>query len=222
MAALKHNVLSYSCVGIFANALPGIPRFSPQFLARLFDNEYTTQVGIADGNLVAQLVGKPPQPLVLFGPARFQVQHVTIAEAAKLLGALMQEAYKLLNQQMPLISVMGLNSEHEWIKPAFKPSTRWLADHYVARGLKVAADGTVAEAINLQFRLLLKAPDRSYNITLQPRGDVEDGILAAINDHREWNKAVPSSAEVERLLKESEDEINDRLTPIILGGVADD
>jgi hypothetical protein len=215
-------VLSYSYVGVFATPLPGIPRFSPQFLAKLFDDEFRTQVGIAEGNLIAQLMGKPPQPLILFGPARFQVQHVTIAGTAKVLGTLMQEAYKLVNQQMPLISVMGLNTEHEWIKPAFKPSTRWLADHYVSKGLRVAADGIVTEAINLQFRLLLKDPERNYSITLQPRGDVEDGVFAAINDHREWNQAVPNSPQVEKLLKESGDEINVRVTPIILGGVADD
>jgi len=219
---VKHNVLSYSYVGIFAAPLPGIPRFSPQFLARIFDDEYRTQVGIAEGSLVVQLMGKPPQPQVVFGPARFQVQNVTIADTARVFGTLMDEAHKLTNQQIPLISAVGLNSEHEWLKPGFKPSTRWLADHYVTKGLAGHDAGTVAEVIHLQFRLLLKEPDRNYVITLQPRADKEDGVFAAINDHRDWNKTAPSSAEVARLLKESHDEIDQRVEPIILGGVADD
>ena len=220
-APLKHNVLSYTCVGIFAAPLPGIPRFSPQFFAKLFEDEYRTTVGIADGGLVAQLMGKPPQPLIHFGPAKFQVRHTSIPGAARLFGDLMQEAYTLTSQQMPLISLLGLNTEHEWIKPAFRPAKRWLADNYVSKGLKATTAGAVAEAVNLQFQLLLKQPDRNYNIQLQPREDVEDAVFAAINDHREWNKPVPTRDEIAKLLEESDREINDRVTPIILGGVAE-
>lgn len=215
-------MLSFAFVGVWVSPLPGIPRFNQSFLVSLFDDPYTTTVGIGSGNLVVQKMGKPPQPTVAFGPARFQVQHTSIQGAAKTLGVVMKEAGRLTNQQIPLLQAIGLNTEHEWVKPAFKPSDRWLADHYIKKGLTLTLDGTVAEAININFRLRLSSPDRNYNIQLQPRTDNDSALFAAINDHRDWNQAVPDPDTVAKLLNEAVEEINNRVTPIILGGVADD
>lgn len=218
---MRHNVLTYTFVGVWTSPLPGVPRFKQEFLVSLFGEPFTTTIGIGNAGLTVQKLGPPPQPVVAFGPVKFQVQHTSIQEAAKVVGVLIHEANSAMSQQIPLLSAVGLNTEHEWIKPTFKPSNRWLAGQYVTKGLSVGSDGAVAEAINLQFRLLLANPARSYNIQLQPRADKDDAVFAAINDHRDWNKAVPTVSEVEGLLKASLDEIDNRVTPIILGGVAD-
>jgi hypothetical protein len=200
-----------------------MPRLSQQVLANLFDDPYTTQVGLApDGSLMVQKMGKPPTPTVMFGPMRFQVQCPSADETARVCGLVMQEAYNRTNQQIPYLAQIGLNTEHEWIKPAFKPSRRWLAEQYVRKGLTLPPDGIVdVEATTLSFALVLTNPDRRYNIQLQPRAEKENGVFAAINDHREWNQAVPSRDVVAGLLEESVREIKTRVTPLILGGVAD-
>lgn len=191
-------------------------------LANLFDDPYTTKVGLApDGSLMVQKMGKPPTPTVMFGQMRFQVQCPGLDQTAKVFGLVMEEAYNRANQQIPYLAQIGLNTEHEWIKQGFRPSTRWLADQYVRKGLIQPPDGIVVEATDLSFRLLLSGPDRSYNIQLQPRAEKENGVFAAINDHRGWNQAVPSSVAVAELLNESLREIDARVTPLILGGVAD-
>lgn len=219
---LNHLVLSSSFVGVWVTPLPGIPPLSQQLLTNLFGDPYTTGVGLApDGSLMVQKMGKPPTPTVMFGRMRFQVQGLTLDETAKVFGQVMQEAYARTNQQIPYLAKIGLNTEHEWIKPRFRPSKRWLADQYVRKGLTDPPDGIVVEATTFNFGLLLSSPDRSYNIQLQPRADKEDGVFAAINDDREWNQAVPSSDVVAGLLKESLGEIDARVTPLILGGVAD-
>lgn len=220
---LNHSVLSCAFVGVWVNPLPGLPKLSQQVLANLFDDPYTTQVGLApDGSLMVQKMGKPPTPTVLFGPMRFQVQCPSADETARVCGLVMQEAYNRTNQQIPYLAQIGLNTEHEWIKPAFKPSRRWLAEQYVRKGLTLPPDGIVdVEATTLSFVLVLTNPGRRYNIQLQPRAEKENGVFAAINDHREWNQAVPSREVVAGLLEESVREIKTRVTPLILGGVAD-
>lgn len=217
---MKHEVLSYSFVGVWVNPLPGVPRLAPQMLMDLLDDKYTTNVGLApDGSLMVHKLGKPPTPTVVFGTTRVQVQCPSLDQTAKVLGRVMQEAYDRAQQQIPLVAQIGLNTEHEWIKPGFSPSSRWLADQYVRKGLFDPPDGTIAEATSINFKLT--TPGRVYNIQLQPRAENQSGIFAHVNDHREWHKPVPSSDELTTLLSGSVAEIEAKVAPLILGGVAD-
>lgn len=219
---MKHAVLSYSFVGAWANPLPGVPRLDPNVLKNLLGDPYTTNIGFAqDGSLVVQRMMKPPAPMVMFGPLRWQVQCPTLEELAKAFGQVRQEAYARMNQQIPLLSQVGLNTEHEWTGSTLKPSNRWLAERYVRRGLFQPPLEAEVGVQTVTFLLALGNPVRRYNIQLQPRADKDDAVFAAINDHREWHRAVPTMEEVAVLLKESADEIDARLTPLILGGVAE-
>lgn len=220
---LKHAVLSYSFVGNWATPLPGVPKMDPNVLKNLFGDPYATNIGFAqDGSLVIQRMMKPPAPMVMFGPLRFQVQCPSLEEMAKAFGKVRQEAYARTNQAIPFLSQVGLNTEHEWTRPSFKPPNRWLAERYVSRGFFQPPLEIEVGAQTINFVLALSNPARQYNIQLQPRADKEDGVFAAINDHREWHKAVPTMEEVAGLLKESASDIDARLTPLILGGVAED
>lgn len=219
---LKHRELSYSIVGLWTAPLPGPPPLDSAVLANLFNDPYTTSIGLSPEGLLVQKLGKPPVPAVLIGPAKFQATHTSIDETVRVLDAFMAEAHKRMNQQIPLVSALGINSEIEWEKPAFSPSERWLADQYVRKGLALLPPDATVAATNVHFRLTLNAPERrTYNIQLQPRAGNENAVFASINDHREWNKAVPSGEEARRLLQESIDEIRNRVMPIVLGGVAD-
>lgn len=219
---LKHAVLSYSFVGVWATPLPGMPKMDPNVLKNLFGDPYATNIGFAqDGSLVIQRMMKPPAPMVMFGPLRFQVQCPSLEELTKAFGMVRQEAYTRTNQAIPLLSQLGLNTEHEWTRPSLKPSNRWLAERYVRRGLFQPPLDIDVKAQTINFVLALSNPARQYNIQLQPRADREDTVFAAINDHREWHKAVPAMEEVAALLKESANEIDVTLTPLILGGVAE-
>jgi len=202
--------------------MPGVPKMDPSVLVNLFCDPYSTNVGFApDGSLVVQRMMKPPAPIAIFGPQKFQVQCPTIEEVTKAFGKLRQEAYVRTNQQIPLLAQVGFNTEHEWTRPSFKPSNRWLAARYVRRGLFQPPLELEVGAQAINFLLALSNPTRQYNIQLQPRADKEDGVFAAINDHREWHKAVPTMDEIAALLKDSASEIAERVTPLILGGVAE-
>lgn len=219
---MKHTPLSYTFVGIWATPLPGMPKLDLPVLQNLFGDPYTTNIGISqDGSLVVQKMGKPPAPMLMFGPLRFQVQCPTIDETVKAFGKVRQEAYAKTNQQVPLLSVVGVNTEHEWTQPTFTPSARWLAELYIRKGLFQPPLEAEVLAQTINFTISLSNPVRRYNVQLQPRADKEDGVFAAINDHREWNQAVPTMIQVANLLKESEADIHDRLAPLMLGGVAE-
>ncbi len=219
---MKHTVLSYTFVGAWATPLPGVPKLDLPLLVNLFGDPYTTNVGFAqDGSLVVQKLGKPPAPMLMLGPLRFQVQCPTLEETVKAFGKVRQEAYAKTNQQVPLLSVVGLNTEHEWTQPTFKPSALWLARRYVRKGLFDPPLELEEAAKTIEFFLALTDPVRRYNVQLQPRADKDDGVFAAINDHREWHKAVPAMEEVAALLKDSASDIEERVTPLILGGVAE-
>jgi len=195
----------------------------PNVLKNLFGDPYATNVGFAqDGSLVVQRMMKPPAPMVMFGPLRFQVQCPTLEEVTKAFGMVRQEAYTRTNQAIPLLSLLGLNTEHEWTRATLKPSTGWLAERYVRRGLFQPPLDIDVKVQAVNFILTLGSnPTRHYNVQLQPRADREDTVFAAINDQRDWYKAVPSMEEVAALLKESADEIDVTLTPLLLGGVAE-
>lgn len=216
---LKHNELSHAVVGLWTIPLGGVPRLDPAVLANLFNEPYTTQIAMTAEGILVQKLGKPPVPTVVFGPAKFSVMTTSIPETARVLDAVMAEALKQTGQQIPLVRSLGLNTEHEWEKPAFNPSDRWLGNNYVRNGLNMLPPETLVGAANLQFRLTLS--DRVYNIQLQPRAGNPSAIFGSINDHRDaWNKNAPTGEVAERLLKESTAEIENRLTPIILGGIA--
>jgi len=221
-ASVSHELLSAAFVGVWANPLPGIPKLSQQVLMNLFSDPYTTTIGVSPEGLIVQKMGKPPTPTVLFGPTRFQVLAPTVDETARVLKALLAEAHTRMSQQIPYLQNIGINTEHQWVRQKFAPSARWLADQYVRKGLTVPPDGAIVEAINLNFVVHLGVPERTYNVQLQPRAEKENGVFAAINDHREWNMAVPGSDKVIRLLNESVLEIQTSLAPLLLGGLADE
>jgi hypothetical protein len=169
---------------------------------------------------------KPPAPSLLFGPLRFQVQAPQLDELVNAFGKIRDEAYTKMNQQVPLLQNIGLNTEHEWQDARFRPAKRWLADRYVKKGLHSLPSEADVIVSTVSFHLELRDPNRQYNVQLPPRaemeaGEIEDGVYAIVNDHRDWNKGVPSNKEVAALLEESANEVKARVSPLLVGGVAD-
>jgi hypothetical protein len=193
-----------------------------QLLKNLFGDPYSTNIGPAqDGSLMVVRMMKPPVPMLMFGPQRIQLVHPKLEDLTTAFGKVLQEAHTRTNQQIPLFSQVGINTEHEWSRSNFKPAKRWLAERYVRKGLFDPPLELVAEAGSVAFAVKLTDPARSYNITMEPRADVEEGIFAGINDHRDWHKKVPTGDELASLIKESISDIENRLTPLLLGGVAE-
>jgi hypothetical protein len=221
---VKPTLLSHTIVGVWATPMPGVPQMDPNILKNLFDAPYTTQVGIAqDGSLLIQQMAKPPAPTLLFGQQRFQVQTPTLEGAVSAFGRFRQLAYTSANQQVPLVAHLGINIEIEWTDKKFKAPTpaSWLSAVYIRKGLFKPPLEAEVEVVTLNFVLKLADPARTYNITLQPRSNNAEGIFALVNDHREWLKAMPQADEVAALMHETVDDIDMRLTPLILGGVAE-
>ena len=214
-------MLSYSFVGVWASPLPGLPNMKPEVLKNLFGDPYTTNVGFGSDGLVVQKMMKPPAPMMVFGPQRFQVMCGSVEETVNVFGKLRNEIYAGMNQQVPLLAQIGLNTEHEWSGIASASAKKWLAERYIRKGLFNPPIEMAVEAQSLQFTLFLTSPQRQLSVTLQPRSEKEDGIYAAVNDHREWHKAEPQQDELAKLFADSAKEVDQRLAPLILGGVAE-
>ena len=217
---LEHTVLSHTFVGVWTTPLPGIPNMDAGLLQNLFGDPYTTNIGFGqDGSLVVKRMMKPPASMALFGPLRFQIICPTLGEMVQAFGKLRQEAYTRTNQQIPHLSSLGINTEHEWTRETFSP--RFLAERYIRKGLFDAPIDAEVITQTINFGLKLTSPPRLYNIQLQPRAGRDDGIFAAVNDHRDWLTPVPTAPEIEALFNDSVRDIAERLTPLLVGGVAE-
>jgi hypothetical protein len=210
---LKHNCLSCGIVAVWASSMREMPAPPSQFLKELFGDPHTTTLLIGPDGLTVKRLMKPPQPFASLGPARLEVLTAAPEETARVVGALAAEVRKAANQKEILLSGLGLNVEHEWIEPGWKPSSEWLARHFALsdRG----ANATEVQSIHIRIVL---DEQRPLFVNLQPRAENPEGVWAATNDHRElMAKPLPEGEDLVRMLTESIRLTEERIGAI-LGG----
>lgn len=212
---VKHNLITCSFVGVWNMPL-GEFQVDAKAWQDIFGDPFTTQIGPSPEGLSFRKLGKPPQPAVVVGPQRVIVTAPSIAEAAQIYEKVKAILDTALQGRIPLFADVGLNSEHEWIEldTNLRPAQAFLAKRFVRGAMHELNGDAVFEA--LSFRLKLSS-GLNLGVRMEPRADRNDGVFVAINDHRQWNKAMPSPSELSDVLAQSIENVR-RLDTLLLGG----
>jgi len=211
---VKHNLVTCSLVGVWNMPL-GEFQVDPKEWGEIFGDRFTTQLGAGPEGFTLKKLAKPPTPAVVVGPQRLIVTAPSADEVVQIYEKVKTLLDAALQGMVPLFADIGVNSEHEWLDldTNRRPAKTFLAKRFLNSSFHDPE--ATAEFETVRFRLKVKSAN--LGVRIEPRAGHDDGIFVAINDHRQWNKAMPSPTDVSALLKDSIDNVK-RLDTLLLGG----
>lgn len=227
---MKHSVLSYGFVGVWSSPMEDVPILPRKFYLDLFGDPYSTEGGLSTEGFVVTKVGtRGVTPTLALGPVRIQVlspQAEEVSNVIEKVFPILSEWTKKQKKRDDVESVevtlkaIGLNTEHEWIDLG-SDSAPWLGDVFVRAGLADANWSFRLKSLSFEMESRDRPDNSAYNVKIEPRANVPDGIFVNVNDHREWgDEPFPSTESILSMLEESARKAHDLFVESLLKGRA--
>jgi hypothetical protein len=207
--------------------VPILPR---KFYLDLFGDPYSTEGGLSTEGFVVSKVGArggSVNPTLALGPVRMQVlspQAEEVSNVIEKVFPILSEWTKKQKKRDDVESVevtlkaIGLNTEHEWIELG-SDSAPWLGDVFVRAGLADAKSSFRLKSLSFEMESATRPGNSAYNVKIEPRANVTDGIFLNVNDHREWgDEPFPSPESILSMLEGSANEARDLFAESLLKG----
>lgn len=215
---MKHRVLSYSFVGVWARPALEIPMLDKRFCMDLFGDPYKTNSGLSnEGFLITFQDGSNPAPTALINPQRLQVTSQNLNTTIDVAIKVGKEIAKASKGRFSLeLRSFGLNTEHEILR--LEGSTEnWLTKKFLAKGLKIDKKNKelVVHTKKLAFDIIHEQGNKK-TISVEPRVNEPGGVFVYVNDHNEIPMDhLPTKKELESLFQGSIDTIKNDVLPLI-------
>lgn len=215
---MKHKVLSYSFVGVWAKPALEIPMLDKRFCMDLFSDPYKTNSGLSnEGFIITLQDGSNPAPTVLINPQRLQVTTQNLGTTIDVAIKTGKEIAKASNGRFSLeLRSFGLNTEHEILRLE-DTTENWLTKKFLAKGIKVDKKNKdlVIQTKKLAFDIILEQGNKK-TISVEPRVNESGGVFVYVNDHNEIPMdELPNKKELESLFKGSIDNVKNDILPLI-------
>lgn len=213
---MDHNIISYSFVAVWKNAILQVPVLDNKFCKDLFDDPYNTNSGITiDGFIINVSSTKIPNSSVVINNQKIVIISYDLEQVKKTITKISTELRKFPEISFN-IGAIGINTEHEFIEKG-KKTTTFLANKFIRPGLNLTTiqDDFIFNLIDLNFQVITNTNER-YNIVLQPRANQPDGIFLSINAHIQVDyDNIPEEIEINKLFTQTLEKLDKQIFTLI-------
>lgn len=213
---MRHNIISYSFVAVWKKPIAQIPILDNKFCLDLFGDPYNTNATLTPEGFVIKLsMAKIPNPAVIINSKRIAIISYDLNQVKETVSKVSNELKKFANISLS-IGAVGINTEHEFVEME-EQSSILLAKKFVLPGIKSTSGKKkpIVNVTDLKFQIIAEENEK-YNIQVQPRANLLDGLFFSINNHLQIEyDSIPEPTEVNRLFAETLKNLEDRVFPLL-------
>ncbi len=213
---MRRNLISVSFVGVFYEEKREIPLLENRFCKDIFGDPYNTNSGVSPDGFCIDYMGKPA-PKIIVGPQRIAFIVTSVDELFEYMSKVEQQINVQTGGKFSFkLKAFGLNYEYEWLD-LDEMTQVWLGRKFLANNVCANMSEHFRVLCNTINFSISPTNDTCYNIDIQPRVNVPNGLFAAVNHHHQGIlDTLPDDETLSRLYEESRSLLeNDILSTII-------